>query len=225
MKHFGAFAAAGLMAATCPAVSHASIMVDIVETGGDVVASYSGSLTDDDLIYEGGDNFIDSTRLSGTTVRIGNPFTNLGWSGFTGPANWGSNSYAPFASSKTGSFFVLELGIYGSPRVFVPKNYIFGSSLNGTATFAGETFASIGLEAGQYVYTSPGGQTITINIGDVSAVPEPASWALVIAGFGLVGATMRCARRQLGRGPLVLGERRLLLVPIRSREDSHESRS
>jgi hypothetical protein len=33
-------------------------------------------------------------------------------------------------------------------------------------------------------------------VGNISVVPEPASWAMLIAGFGLVGATMRRRRQQ-----------------------------
>lgn len=36
-------------------------------------------------------------------------------------------------------------------------------------------------------------------IGITASVPEPASWAMLIAGFGLVGATMRRRRLQPGR--------------------------
>jgi hypothetical protein len=36
------------------------------------------------------------------------------------------------------------------------------------------------------------------DIGIASPVPEPASWAMLIAGFGLVGATMRRRRQQPG---------------------------
>jgi hypothetical protein len=32
------------------------------------------------------------------------------------------------------------------------------------------------------------------------AVPEPASWALMLVGFGAAGATLRCSRRQLALG-------------------------
>ncbi len=39
-------------------------------------------------------------------------------------------------------------------------------------------------------------QSGTLVISQVAAVPEPSSWALMIAGFGLVGAVMR---RQVGR--------------------------
>jgi hypothetical protein len=35
-----------------------------------------------------------------------------------------------------------------------------------------------------------------IRIGGVSAIPEPGTWALMIAGFGLMGAAVRQARRQ-----------------------------
>jgi hypothetical protein len=37
--------------------------------------------------------------------------------------------------------------------------------------------------------------TKAYRIGGVSAVPEPASWALMIGGFALVGASMRRSRR------------------------------
>ena len=37
----------------------------------------------------------------------------------------------------------------------------------------------------------------TYTIADAVAVPEPASWAMMLAGFGLVGAMMR--RRASGR--------------------------
>jgi hypothetical protein len=35
-----------------------------------------------------------------------------------------------------------------------------------------------------------------INVGSVSAVPEPATWAVMLAGFGGVGAALRQARRR-----------------------------
>ena len=40
-------------------------------------------------------------------------------------------------------------------------------------------------------YTLPGGEG---GNGETPAVPEPASWAMLIAGFGLTGAMMRRRR-------------------------------
>lgn len=46
---------------------------------------------------------------------------------------------------------------------------------------------------GAYVLTISGPGTITIGGG---AVPEPATWAIMILGFGLVGGAMRSANRR-----------------------------
>lgn len=40
----------------------------------------------------------------------------------------------------------------------------------------------------------------TIAIATVSAVPEPATWALMLAGFAMVGAAVRYRRRKLAVG-------------------------
>lgn len=195
MKHFGKFAAAGLLAVTLPATGHASIVVNIEESGGDILASYSGSLANwTGLLFVGGDINLDHDRLSATTVRIGTPWDNLGFSGWSGPASWGSGGFPASAISVVGDFFVLDTNGYGSPRVYIPKNYIWGRPLSGSATFANKTFASLGLNAGQYVYTSPANQIITVNIGkdgDGGAVPEPAAWGLMTLGFGAIGGALR----------------------------------
>ena len=47
---------------------------------------------------------------------------------------------------------------------------------------------------------------VSINI---DSVPEPASWALLIAGFGLPGDALQTGRPELARGGLSRGRRRL----------------
>jgi hypothetical protein len=37
---------------------------------------------------------------------------------------------------------------------------------------------------------------ITYNLASVAPVPEPATWAMMIGGFGMVGGAMRSARRK-----------------------------
>ena len=48
-------------------------------------------------------------------------------------------------------------------------------------------------------FTSGGPYTLAIDditiVNGLSAVPEPGAWALMIAGFGLAGATLRRQRR------------------------------
>lgn len=42
--------------------------------------------------------------------------------------------------------------------------------------------------------------SVTVTVGDAAVVPEPASWALMIAGFGAAGAVLR--RRRAGAFPV-----------------------
>lgn len=75
----------------------------------------------------------------------------------------------------------------------------------GNLAFAGAQLFSGTVDAPSFVvgtyslvdyYT--GGGSFTLTIGDVvTAVPEPASWAMMIAGFGLVGGALR----RTGRAP------------------------
>ena len=44
-------------------------------------------------------------------------------------------------------------------------------------------------------YGGPSTNTLNFRIRDAGAVPEPASWALMLAGFGAVGGAMRSRRK------------------------------
>lgn len=198
---------AALIAATMPATGNASVVVNIEQTGGDVVASYSGSIDLAGLTGGGvvtASSQIDASR--GIIVMGTNDFYNIGspvgslYSGFSGPAAWGSGSSVD-ATSVAGDFFVFgATSAYLTPVVIVPVGYVSDAALSGGANFAGQTLGSLGLNVGQYVYTA-GNQTITINARfGTSNVPEPASWALMIAGFGLVGTMLRARSRVSPRG-------------------------
>ncbi len=66
----------------------------------------------------------------------------------------------------------------------------FGISGDAGERFTSITFLSDPVETGI-------GDLRQLRLGGVGAVPEPASWAMLIAGFGLVGAAAR--RRRLAR--------------------------
>lgn len=74
---------------------------------------------------------------------------------------------------------------------FISSDYIDGTVFQSGGTAYGETLASAGLVEGTYQYAI-GGESLTVTIGQgAPAVPEPAIWSFMIAGFGLVGGAMR----------------------------------
>lgn len=111
------------------------------------------------------------------------------YTGLAGPDGFG-DTLASGPSAVSGSSFGFIMG--GLPRVFLPTDYVSGSALDSTASYAYKTLLDLELYVGTYYYTL-GSNTITLHIGEAApaAVPEPASWMLMIAGFGAVGAAMR----------------------------------
>jgi hypothetical protein len=74
--------------------------------------------------------------------------------------------------------------------LFVPAGYTSGSFISGTDTFNGTTLAGLGLTDGTYTYdfgTGPNADSVVVNIGTVSPVPEASTWAMMILGFAGIG--------------------------------------
>jgi hypothetical protein len=108
---------------------------------------------------------------------------------------------------------ISQLSIYmGSPDDYnqIRFNFVGG----GSETLTGQTLAAGGFggnqSVGRRMTYNFGGQKVTSvefmssgnsfefdNIATVSAVPEPATWAMMITGFGLAGAAMRRRRASL----------------------------
>jgi hypothetical protein len=76
--------------------------------------------------------------------------------------------------------------------------YASGAPLSDTATYAGQSFATLGLAPGVYLYTFGSGTNADTFTVEVSApVPEPSTWAMMLIGFaGLGFAGYRASRRE-----------------------------
>jgi hypothetical protein len=120
-------------------------------------------------------------------VQDGLYFYNLGFS-LTG--------FQPATASFSGRFAadnqVTAIRLNGN--LLAASGGGFGSWTN----FAATSGFVAGANTLQFVVTNigqtsgnPSGLRVEFTASDVTAVPEPASWAMMIAGFGLVGATMR----------------------------------
>ncbi|MNL72451.1 hypothetical protein D3C87_1977660 [compost metagenome] len=80
-----------------------------------------------------------------------------------------------------------------SGTVYLPVGYVSGSALSGATTFAGATFASLGVTPGTYTWTFGAGaaaDSVVVTTGavvsNVHNVPTLGQWALVLLA-GLLG--------------------------------------
>ena len=170
--------AALVLFASLPAVTRADIVIDAVETGGDVVFSFSGSI---DTSALGAPSFTDPTTAVGVFPQHGSfAFGEVGtlvdfWAGY-GLLPFGTGGVW-FADSVIGDGF--GLSFFG--ELFIEDGYVSGSTISGSFTFDNATFATLGLTPGTYEH--PRGE-ITFNIGSAQ-IPEPTTLALL--GLGLAG--------------------------------------
>lgn len=186
----GAFLTASALASP----ANAALEIRFSEGSEGVTAITSGSLSLTGLTQEV--FFFANTSVRPSQAQFGTgsflPYSLTGYSGFSGPASFGTGTTARAASFSTGNNIRLN-----GPFVGLDSAYISGSSFNATSIFAGQTFATLGLTPGEYVYRSSA-DTITVRIGGISAaVPEPSTWALMLLGFGAVGYSLRRKKAQV----------------------------
>jgi PEP-CTERM motif-containing protein len=189
-------AALGLAAVGGPA--EASVVIDVTEVGGNVVTTGSGTvdLAGLTLFSTGGTSGGVVEPVRGT-ILLGPGASVDFYAGVTGPTSFGAGDVT-FASSLSGDAF----GLDGIPEqtIVVPAGYMSGTALSGSATYTGQTFASLGLTPGTYVYTwgsGPTADSLTINI---EAIPEPGTWAMMTLGFAALGlAGFRATRKSAAR--------------------------
>jgi hypothetical protein len=194
---------AGLVSLTLVAPATAAVTVQLTETSTTTVGSFSGSL---DLT---GLEFVGTTTFGGGGLirpSIGN-FSSQGsagqghlYSGDFSGSPFGTGEFSNVANpvgSAFGFFFNASTGFIIVPTTTVLPNT---GPLSGSFNFGtDQPFASLGITAGTYVITLPSRDTITII---ATPVPEPSTYALMLAGLGVVGFMARRRQTRVAAGSL-----------------------
>jgi hypothetical protein len=192
----------------CAPPAQAAYTITIEQAGSDVVATGAGSINFDALALFGDEIDPSLLEASGGAIIVGptTPTDDTYYSGITGPAITFGTGGEFFADSGSGS--VVGLGTFDETSggvVAVPQDYVSGTSLGtSTATWTNATISSLGLTPGADVWSWGSGATMdtfTLDIAAVgiAAVPEPATWAMML--LGLAGlALVRTRRRILASG-------------------------
>ncbi|QJU58544.1 PEPxxWA-CTERM sorting domain-containing protein [Sphingomonas sp. AP4-R1] len=177
-----------LLVAASPA--GAAVVVTVQQVNSDVSINLSGSL---DL----SGSSAGTGWLSGASAGIGvaDKIFSIGarqapqtlYTPLLGPSQWGTGESFLATQTSGDAIFFDGTGIY------LPAAYVSGSPLSASMTLGNVDMSQLGL-SGDVVFSLVSGDTLTIR-GVSGAVPEPATWAMMVGGFGMIGGVMRSRRK------------------------------
>lgn len=180
------FAVAALATLWLARPAEASFIINIVQSGPNVVGTGSGSfnlaaLTSAGSGSSGGGVVEPLSNLIALGPSVGSEDFYTGTFAIS-PSGLGPSATLVSASSGAGP----TVGLGTSAGLEVPHGYVSGNPIaTDSATWNSTTIAGLGLTPGTYVYswgTGGSADTLTLNVG----TPEPGSMALVaLGGLGL----------------------------------------
>jgi hypothetical protein len=158
----------------------APFSVSFVESGSNILMSYSGTL---DLT---GLDFVQNTTSGSGGVGPAQGAFGIGPTGaldvslytgatFSYPSNFGTGGGSPSSVTGTGDYFGVFSGLYPTNTLVVPSGYTSGNFIQGTTTLSASTFSSLGMSAGTYNYNwgAGAGQSFVLTIGGAGVTPTP----------------------------------------------------
>jgi hypothetical protein len=172
--------------AAVPSQAKAAYVLTIQQIAGNVVATGSGSfnlaaLTLHEASVTASADLYPSVGL--VIIGVESPGVDI-YQGLSGPTNFGTGSSIESPTSAGG----IITGVVSDSLLYVPEGYPSGAVLSGSAIWSGATFGSLGLTPGTYLSTWGSGATadsFTIDI-TAGAVPEPATWVMLVGGVGIL---------------------------------------
>jgi hypothetical protein len=197
--------------------AHASVIIDPISVSSPS-GDFGGAFALVNLINQSGlsaaytSGVTDFTTYTATTVHTGN--TIAAPSGFTGTSGEPQTITFNFSGPTTiGSIAIWAINNVGSITQFSLSGD--GGAIAGVFNAAADN--GTGIDPAQDFFFAPqltskitmtvlntaGGTALIPGLGAVAfgsggAIPEPTSWALMLVGFGGVGAAMRRRRTQVG---------------------------
>ena len=169
----------------------AAVVINVRQSGSDVIFNYSGSrLNLTDLVASPSQeltaSFIDPA--SGSFALGGKFYDAYQFSGSFEPFGNGNLS-ALVSGSTSGASFAL-VNVNGTREVRINQGYVSNELFGGEVVFRNASFLSLGLEPGSHTTTLQNNDTITMNIG---AVPAP----LPLLGLGAATAFSRKLKQRI----------------------------
>jgi hypothetical protein len=175
--------------------AEAGYTVTLQQVGPDVVATGSGAIDLTGLTFLSPSADFAGNSPRNSQIRPGAGEGHFAGGIVTGPTSWPTSSSMDFylepsgptsfgsggltlASSGSGHIVGTATSCFGldcARYLIVPMGYVSGTFLSNSATWSGETFATLGVTPGTYVWTWGTGanQNFTLQIGDVSPTPTP----------------------------------------------------
>lgn len=166
--------------------SAAALFVFRQEAGG-VFGVLSGSLDLAGLVGEPGFSVSGAALFPGDALLVSGEPGGVPATGYlaSGPSRIGTDTFA--VPVRSGLAFTLA-----TSALFLDSAYQSGTPVSGSMVFAGATFASLGVDLGDHVWTLGNDETFTLSF----VVPEPGALPLLAGALGLLGLVGGRRRRR-----------------------------